>query len=105
VPYASFVQPWGTYWALGWFSFLLLINGFTVFFPSRWDVADFFTAYVSILIFVVLYFGHRIVFRYDKWAWSPTEVDLVTGMEEVEEAEHPPPVLDTWWKKVKSVLE
>jgi yeast amino acid transporter len=105
VPYSSFVQPWGAYWALGWFSFLLLINGFATFFPQNWDVASFFTAYISILIFVLLYFGHRIVYRYDKWAWSPTEVDLLTGMEEVEEAERPPPVLDTWWKKVKSVLE
>jgi yeast amino acid transporter len=105
VPYSSFVQPYGAYWALGWFTFLLLINGFTVFFPSKWNVADFFTSYVSIIIFLVLYFGHRIVFRWDKWAWSPTEVDLHTGMEEIEEAERPPPVLDTWWKKVKSVVE
>ena len=105
VPYKSFVQPWGAYWALGWFSFLLLINGFATFFPKNWDVASFFTAYISILIFVLLYFGHRIVYRYDKWAWSPSEVDLLTGMEEVEEAERPPRVLDTWWKKVGSVLE
>lgn len=105
VPYSSFIQPYGAYIALGWFTFMLLINGFTVFFPSVWDVSDFFTAYVSILIFALLYFGHRIVFRYDKWAWSPTEVDLFTGMKEVDEAEKPPPVLDTWWKKVKSVLE
>ncbi|KAF7505648.1 hypothetical protein GJ744_000583 [Endocarpon pusillum] len=105
VPYSSFVQPWGSWWVLGWFSFLLLINGFATFFPQNWDVADFFTAYFSVIIFALLYFGHRIVYRYDKWAWSPSEVDLLTGMDEVAEAERPPPVLDTWWKKVKSILE
>ena len=105
VPYSSFVQPWGAYWALGWFSFLLLINGFTTFFPQKWDVADFFTAYISVVIFALLYGGHRLVFRSDSWAWAPAEVDLLTGMDEVEEAERPPPVRDTWWKKVKSALE
>ncbi|NJR31327.1 amino acid permease [bacterium] len=105
VPYSSFIQPYGAYWALGWFSFLLLINGFTVFFPSEWDVSSFFTAYISVLIFLALYVGHRIVFRHDRWFWLPEEVDLVTGMQEIEDAERPPPVLDTWWKKVKSVIE
>jgi yeast amino acid transporter len=105
VPYSSWVQPWGAWWVLGWFSFLLLINGFTVFFPSKWDVASFFTAYISIIIFLILYFGHRILFRWDRWAWVPSEVDLLTGMQEVEEAERPPMVLNTWWKKVKSVVE
>jgi yeast amino acid transporter len=104
-PYSSIVQPWGAYWAFGWFSLMLLINGFTTFFPSQWNVSDFFTAYISIVIFCLLYFGHRIVFRWDKWAWSPTEVDLRTGMEEIQAAERPPPVLDTWWKKLKSILE
>lgn len=104
-PYSSIVQPWGAYWALGWFSLMLFINGFTTFFPSQWNVSDFFTAYISIVIFCLLYFGHRIVFRWDKWAWSPTEVDLRTGMEEIHAAERPPPVLDTWWKKLKSILE
>lgn len=105
VPYHSVIQPWGAYWALGSFSFLLLINGFTVFFPERWDVSSFLTSYISIVIFVLLYFGHRIVYRYDRWAWPPHEVDLVTGIEEVEAAEKPPPVRDTWWKKLKAVIE
>jgi len=66
-----------------------LINGFTVFFPSKWSVSGFFTAYVGIPIFLVLYFVHRIIYRYDKWAWDAMEVDLKTGMKEVEDSESP----------------
>lgn len=105
VPYKSWIQPYGAYWAIGWFSLMLLINGFDTFFPDNWTVSGFFTAYLSILVFAILYFGHRIVFRADKWSWSPEEVDLDTGMQEVEDAEKPPRVLDTWWKKVKAVIE
>ena len=105
VPYSSFVQPYGAYWAIGWFTLLLLINGFDAFIKGNWAVSKFFTAYLSILVFALLYGGHRVMFRHDKWAWSPDEVDLDTGMQEVEDAETPPPVLDKWWKKVKAIIE
>jgi amino acid transporter len=47
LPYHSRMQPWGSYVAIVGFVFLTLINGFTVFWPSRWSVSDFMTAYVG----------------------------------------------------------
>lgn len=104
-PYHSKMQPWGAYVALVGFTFLCLINGFNVFFPSKWSVSSFFTAYIGIPIFLVLYFAHRIVFRQDKWAWAPDEVDMKTGLEEVLEAERPVRVKNTWFDHVKGIFE
>lgn len=104
-PYKSFIQPWGAFIGIFGFVFLILINGFTVFFPSEWSVSDFFTSYIGILAFLVLYFGHRIVYRHDPWAWKPEDVDLQTGLSEVEGADKPSKVRDKWWKKAMVIVE
>ncbi|KEF62189.1 AAT family amino acid transporter [Exophiala aquamarina CBS 119918] len=88
-PFKSFMQPYGAYIAAVMFTLLCLINGFTVFFPGRFSATNFLTAYIGIPIFFVMYFGHRIVFWRDKWAWSPEEVDLNTGLQEIIDAETP----------------
>ena len=71
------------------FTILCLINGFTVFFPSKWSASSFLTAYIGIPIFLVMYLGHKIFFWRDKWAWDPMEVDMQTGLQEVIDAERP----------------
>ena len=88
-PYRSWAQPYGSYIAMVAFTLLCLINGFTVFFPGRFSASDFLTAYIGIPIFLGLYFGHRLVFWRDKWAWDPEEVDLQTGLQEIIDAERP----------------
>jgi amino acid transporter len=87
--YRSWIQPYGAYIAGVGFTMLCLINGFTVFFPSKWSPSSFLTAYIGIPIFFLMYFGHRIVFWRDKWAWDSAEVDMTTGMQEVLDAERP----------------
>ena len=59
----------------------------------------------SIPIFLVIYFGHRLWARNDPWAHDPSEVDLKSGLEEVEADETAPPVYDTWYKKMRVVFE
>lgn len=86
------------------FTFLCLINGFKVFFPQYWSASGFLTAYIGIPIFLGMYFGHRIVFRHDKWFWDPMEVDMQTGMQEIMEAEKPP-TKRKGWKKILMVIE
>lgn len=88
-PYHHWLQPWGSYVSIVMFTLLCLTNGFTVFFPSKWSASSFLTAYVGIPIFLVMYFGHRIVFWKDSWAWDPMEVDMKTGLQEVIDAETP----------------
>lgn len=99
------MQPYGAYVGIVGAALLALINGFTVFFPSEWSVSSFFTAYIGIPAFLLLYFGHRIVFWKDPWAWKPEDVDLQTGLDEILAAERPPPVRDTWWKKMMVVID
>lgn len=88
-PYRNWIQPYGAYVAMVMFTFLCLINGFTVFFPSKWSASNFLTAYIGIPIFFGMYFGHRIFFWNDKWAWDPAEIDMKTGLQEVIDAERP----------------
>ncbi|KAL4786524.1 amino acid permease/ SLC12A domain-containing protein [Aspergillus varians] len=104
-PYKSFIQPYGVWVGLVLAVFLLLINGFTCFFPQNWSAANFFTAYVGIPAFLVLYVGHRIVFWSDSWAWESDKVDLVTGLEEILAAEGPVRPRDTIGRKLLALVE
>ncbi|RMZ74884.1 hypothetical protein DV737_g5626, partial [Chaetothyriales sp. CBS 132003] len=97
-PYRSRLQPYGAYVAGVLFTLLCLINGYTVFFPGLFSAKSFLTAYIGIPIFLGMYFGHRIVFWRDKWAWAPEEVDLKTGLEEVQEADTPVKTRKGWAK-------
>lgn len=85
VPYQSPVQPWAAWVCVVLFSILLLCNGFTLFFPGQFTASGFLTTYLGIALFLVLYFGHRIVSgRNQAWVIKPEMVDLVTGVKEVE---------------------
>ncbi|KAF2095970.1 hypothetical protein NA57DRAFT_78743 [Rhizodiscina lignyota] len=78
-PYRSNMQPWGARIGIFGFDFLILINGFTVFFPQEWSVSGFFTAYIGIPAFLILYFGHRLVFRHDPLGMETGRRGLVNG--------------------------
>jgi amino acid transporter len=106
LPYKSPVGKWGAYCVIGGFTFLLLINGFDVFFPEKWNISSFFTAYVGIPMFLVFYGGHRIWSWGDAWWYHPSEVDLHTGMERVLAEEQPARIVKgPWWKKVTLIWE
>lgn len=78
------LQPVGAWATLFVFSLLCLLNGFTVFFPSEWSVADFLSAYIGLPIFVVIYITHRFLNRSDPWAIPSHTVDLCSGLDEIE---------------------
>jgi yeast amino acid transporter len=54
---------------------------------------------------LVIYFAHRIYARQDPWAHPSEEVDLQTGLEEVEAGETPAPVYTKWYQKLRVVFE
>ncbi|KAL7629633.1 lysine permease [Parahypoxylon ruwenzoriense] len=60
LPYAAPLQPYLTWFGLFFCVLILLTNGFTVF--MEWSTSDFFAAYVSLILFVVLFVGHKLVF-------------------------------------------
>ncbi len=105
IPYHSPLQPYGAYFGIVFFVFLTLINGFSCFWPQKWSASSFLTNYIGIPIFLVIYFAHRIYAMKEPWARDSMTVDLKTGLEEVEAAETPLRVYDTWYKKLRVVFE
>ncbi|KAI0482416.1 amino acid permease/ SLC12A domain-containing protein [Xylariaceae sp. FL0804] len=61
LPYRAPAQPWLAGFGLFFCVLILLTNGFTAF--IAWSTADFFAAYASLILFVLLYVGHKLVCR------------------------------------------
>ncbi|KAM5344373.1 hypothetical protein ACJ41O_012910 [Fusarium nematophilum] len=104
-PYRSRLQPWGMYFGSVGSVVLLLINGFTVFFPSQWSVGTFLTAYIGIPAFLLIYFGHRIYHWGDEWVRRPEDIDMTDGLDEVLAAERPPPVRGPISRRLWALIE
>jgi amino acid transporter len=85
VPYQSRFQPYASWVCLAIFTFLLLMNGFTVFYPGQFTVSGFLTTYLGIPIFLILWLGHKLfVARQEPWLHRPEDADLTSGLREVE---------------------
>lgn len=85
VPYRSRFQPYAAYICLPIFIFLLLCNGFTVFYPGQFTVSGFLTTYLGIPIFLILWIGHKLIAaRSEPWMYKADSVDLSSGLAEVE---------------------
>ncbi|KAL2414730.1 Arginine permease CAN1 [Exophiala dermatitidis] len=93
--YKAPCQPYLAY--LGLFSncLIILTQGFTAFIP--WNVTNFFIAYVSLMLFVVLYVGHKFVFK--TRIVRPLEADLDTGRREIDAQIWEDPVPRNVWQK------
>nr|POF17744.1 proline-specific permease [Quercus suber] len=127
LPFRTPLQPYATWFALIVITVLTLTNGFSVFFPSQWSISDFLAAYITIPIFLALYFGHKIYLttvRMQKhteqgqrvsplkaarnWLKACTfaiaipAVDVLTGKQEMDALEEldEPPVPRNWWEKL-----
>lgn len=61
LPYKAPFQPFLTWYGLIFCVLILLTNGFTVF--IEWDTTGFFTAYASLILFIVMFVGHKTVYR------------------------------------------
>ncbi|WVW79165.1 hypothetical protein I302_101131 [Kwoniella bestiolae CBS 10118] len=61
-------------------------NGYSVFIKGKWNYQTFLFSYLSIVFFLVPYFGHRLYSK--NWKFKPLEeVDLITVLSEIEELE------------------
>lgn len=97
-------KSWGGR-ALAWYGLIFCViititQGFTAFVP--WHTEDFFIAYISLILFAVLYVGHKLVTR------SPlinaAEADLVTGRFHDEIAETWEESTRSRWKKMVNYI-
>lgn len=75
LPYVSRFQPYTAYYGLFFNVLIALTQGFTVF--INWSTSDFFAAYISIILFVVLGVGHKLWYRQPMV--DPAKADLVRG--------------------------
>ncbi|KAF1991754.1 hypothetical protein K402DRAFT_409351 [Aulographum hederae CBS 113979] len=75
LPYYGWFQPWCNYYGLTFCSIIVIIQGYTVFLPGKWDVGTFFTYYTMIFVCIVLFVGWKVV-KKTKFV-KPMEADLV----------------------------
>ncbi|EMG49968.1 put4 Probable proline-specific permease put4 [Candida maltosa Xu316] len=89
VPYKTMFQPYGTYFVIFLMIIIIITNGYAVFFDFK--IGDFLAAYITLPIVLVLYAGHRIYTMIQKkdtpWLIPIEEIDLITGLDLVEEEE------------------
>lgn len=82
VPFKTPFQPYGCYYSMTFITILCITNGYAVFFD--FNIGDFIAAYITLPIFFLLYFGHKLWYRNWKWYYPVEEIDVFTGLEEVE---------------------
>lgn len=98
LPYKATWQPYLSWYGLFFNVLITITQGFTAFIP-KFSVTDFFINYLSLILFVVLYAGHKIVFRQP--FVDPDDADIDTGRVELENE-----IWDTeesvpWYSKAK----
>ncbi|UKZ74557.1 hypothetical protein TrVFT333_002227 [Trichoderma virens FT-333] len=84
IPWRHWSQPVGSYIAIVAFAILCGINGFDVFVRGNWSVSIFLTDYISIPVFLAFYLGHRVYHHKDQWWRKSDDIDLQSGLDEVE---------------------
>lgn len=103
LPYTVPGIIYGSYFCIGFGVLLTLTNGYAVFFPDNWDVSDFFTAYITVLLVLVLYFGHMLWTRNFQIFHNVKDVNilpLIIRAEEEEAMEMMPEGKKGWWRKI-----
>jgi len=100
LPYIAPLQPWFTWYGVVFNILIIFTQGFESFVP--WDTSSFFTAYISLILFVVLYVGHK------AWTRCPfvasAEADLISGRKELDDMWVPEAKPTTFWGKVLAWL-
>lgn len=96
LPYKALWQPWYSWYGLFFNILIILTQGFTAWIP-KFDVTNFFIAYISLILFVVLYLGHKIIFR--PAFVKPIEADIDTGRLALENEYWETTTSEKWYKR------
>lgn len=83
--FKSWYQPYTAIFGLVSAFTMIWVGGYKVFLKGNWDVEQFLFSYIAVFIDIGLYIFWKILKR-AKWR-KPEEVDLVTGLKEIEEHE------------------
>uniref|UniRef100_A0A8H7K2R5 Amino acid permease/ SLC12A domain-containing protein n=1 Tax=Bionectria ochroleuca TaxID=29856 RepID=A0A8H7K2R5_BIOOC len=88
LPFRGPLQPYISWAGAGFFSIVLLFNGFAVFTHGNWNARDFVSAYIGIPLFAALFIGCKVA---KKTKMVPiSEIDIDTGRVTEEEGEIAP---------------
>ncbi|TNY20830.1 amino acid permease/ SLC12A domain-containing protein [Rhodotorula diobovata] len=105
-PFKAPLQPYASYFGLFWIVLIIIFNGYTVFLDGNWDTGDFIVAYITLVIFAVLFVFWKL-FKRTKFV-RLEDIDYTTGKRELdaisdEEALRHKPAT-TWYGKVWDFL-
>jgi len=95
LPYKAPFQSYASYFGIFCISIIILFNGFPVFLSKSWNINNFITAYIGLLIFLVFYLFWKVVKR--SVFVRVSDMDFITGrrelnkMEQEESAKYVPP--------------
>ncbi|CDZ98123.1 dicarboxylic amino acid permease [Phaffia rhodozyma] len=84
LPYKAPFQPYGAWIALFFTGFIVIFKGYDSFFP-KFQPISFVTNYIGLPVFAIAYFGYKLVYKTK--IIPPAEVDLVSGIREIDENE------------------
>ncbi|EAW14678.1 putative arginine transporter [Aspergillus clavatus NRRL 1] len=101
LPYKALWQPFYAYYGLFFNILIIFTQGFTAWIPT-FSVTSFFIAYLSLILFVVLYLGHKIIFR--PAFVRPEDADLDTGRLALENEMWETVTPTKWYKKVGNAI-
>ncbi|KAG9245467.1 amino acid permease/ SLC12A domain-containing protein [Calycina marina] len=96
LPYKSWGQPFLSWFGLVFNILIIFTQGFEAFVP--WNIVSFFTAYISLMLFVVLYIVHKLVTK-SKFV-NPKSADVRSGSLETDTTVWPEAVPTTLWQKM-----
>lgn len=97
LPYKAMWQPAFAWYGFGFNVLIIITQGFTAFIP--WDTENFFVAYVSLILFALLYVGHKFIMNTS--FVKPEMADITTGcLDTLDETAWSISAPTTWWGKV-----
>ncbi|KAH8724427.1 amino acid permease/ SLC12A domain-containing protein [Phaeosphaeriaceae sp. PMI808] len=96
LPYKSWGGRGLAIYGLVFCAIITITQGFTAFVP--WNTQDFFIRYISLILFAVLYVGHKLVTK--SKLVNPAEADIMSGKFEDELAETWKESSRSGWKKM-----
>uniref|UniRef100_A0A0L0NWY5 Proline-specific permease (Proline transport protein) n=1 Tax=Candidozyma auris TaxID=498019 RepID=A0A0L0NWY5_CANAR len=82
---SGFLYPWVTYWAAFLNALVLFFNGFWIFFPGQFSVANLFTSYFAPVFFMCL-FGFWKIWKKTHWR-SAEEADITSDKADIDDEE------------------
>lgn len=91
-------QPYTAWFALIFFSLMVLLSGFELFLRGHWSAAEFLTKYINIPIFIMLYLGWKAL-KGTSFV-QPIEADLWTGKHAIDSQIWPEQVPRNIWEKI-----